>query len=54
MVKVTKMARYPLRLPETLYDRVKALAEKEKRSINQQLVYMVAAQLGPPEETKSE
>ena len=37
--------RYPLRMPKTLYDRVKAIAKAERRSINQQLVYMVAAQM---------
>lgn len=45
MVEREEMAGYPLRLPKTLYDRVRRLAAKEKRSINQQLVYLIEAQI---------
>jgi hypothetical protein len=45
MGQETKMARYPLRLPKTLYDRVKRLADKENRSINRQLVRLIEEQM---------
>lgn len=49
-----EVARYPLRLPKTLYDRVRALAEKEKRSINQQLAYLIEAQMKQYEDDEND
>jgi len=35
------MVRYSLRLPDDLFKALKALAEKEQRSINAQIIYIL-------------
>ncbi len=38
----TGTTRYALRLPTSLYERLQEVAEREKRSVNAQIVYLVA------------
>ncbi|MBA3530507.1 MAG: toxin-antitoxin system HicB family antitoxin [Ardenticatenales bacterium] len=42
--------RYPLRLSPELYERLKALAAKERRSINQQIIHLLMQILGEEEQ----
>lgn len=41
MIMADKEAKTNLRLPEELYAKIRALAERERRSINQQMVVML-------------
>jgi len=38
----TGTTKYALRLPTPLYERLQEVAEREKRSVNAQIVYLVA------------
>lgn len=41
MIMADKEAKTNLRLPEGLYERIRQLAERERRSINSQMVVML-------------
>lgn len=41
MIMADKEAKTNLRLPEELYERIRQLAEQERRSINSQMVIML-------------
>lgn len=41
MQEPAKDKAYALRLPVDLYEKLRAMAEREKRSLNQQIVYLL-------------
>jgi len=46
--------KYALRLPTTLYGRLHEVAEREKRSVNAQIVYLVERAMEEQEDRASE
>ena len=45
------MVKFALRIPETLYEKLKELAEKERRSINSQIIHIIEEYIKKKENT---